>query len=110
MDINRQVPSGSGCNCCITSMAGLAMPGTSRISPIGAGVPSEQMPLPESVFMEPESLSHQLWNRARAGDAAAFEQLFALHTPRLLVLIRYRMSDRLRGVLEPEDILQEAYL
>lgn len=60
--------------------------------------------------MEPESLSHRLWQQARAGNSAAFEQLFALHTPRLLVLIRYRMSDRLKAILEPEDILQEAYL
>lgn len=60
--------------------------------------------------MEPESVAKQLWRRASTGDRAAYEELFALHADRLLVFIRARMGEGLRSRLEPEDLLQDAYL
>ncbi len=61
-------------------------------------------------IMEPESVAKQLWRKASAGDGAAYEQLFALHADHLLVFIRARMGEALRAKVEPEDVLQDAYL
>lgn len=44
------------------------------------------------------------------GDQAALGELLAAHRKRLLGLIRFRMHTQLRGRVDPEDILQEAYL
>lgn len=60
--------------------------------------------------MEPESITRRLWRRARSGDAEAFDELFGLHTERLLVFVRARLGGALREKLDPEDVLQEAYL
>lgn len=60
--------------------------------------------------MEPESITKQLWRQAKAGDGVAFEQLFALHTDRLLVFVRAKLGGTLRDRIEPEDVLQDAYV
>lgn len=59
--------------------------------------------------MEPESITHVLWRRARSGDTAAYEQLFSLHADRLLVFIRLRIGP-LKDRVEAEDVLQDACL
>lgn len=59
--------------------------------------------------VEPESITKGLWRRATSGDPAAYEQLFSMHTDRLLVFIRARLMGHLRGKIEPEDVLQDAY-
>lgn len=59
--------------------------------------------------MEPESITHVLWRQARAGDQSAYERLFSLHADRVLVFIRSRLG-KLREKIEPEDVLQDAYL
>src|ERR1017187_2236088 len=51
-----------------------------------------------------------LVERFRAGDEAAFNRLFATCKPRLAVLIRYKLSDRLRQRVEVDDLLQEVFL
>jgi RNA polymerase sigma-70 factor (ECF subfamily) len=51
-----------------------------------------------------------LIQRAAAGDQSAATALFAAFHDRLLKMIRLRMDGRLRGRLDAEDILQEAYL
>ena len=51
-----------------------------------------------------------LVERFRAGDETAFSQLFAAYRPRLAVLIRYKLSDRLRQRVEVDDLLQEVFL
>src|ERR1035437_4823934 len=51
-----------------------------------------------------------LVERFRAGDETAFGQLFAAYRPRLAVLIRYKLGERLRERVEVDDILQEVFL
>ena len=59
--------------------------------------------------MSPISVTHELWRRAKAGDQGAFDELFSIHTERLLVFIGARLGERLRARVEPQDILQDAY-
>jgi RNA polymerase sigma-70 factor (ECF subfamily) len=57
-----------------------------------------------------DSTTHALWLKARGGDRAAYDRLFALHTDRALLYIGARLGPGLRGKVEPQDVLQEAYL
>lgn len=59
--------------------------------------------------MSPISVTHELWRRAKAGDQAAFDELFSIHTERLLVFIAARLGERLRTRVEPQDVLQDSY-
>lgn len=59
--------------------------------------------------MSPVSVTYELWRRAKAGEKKAFDDLFSIHTERLLVFIGARLGQRLRARIEPQDILQEAY-
>ncbi len=51
-----------------------------------------------------------LESRALAGDREALAALFTLHGGRLRRMIQVRMADRLRGRLDPTDVLQETWL
>ena len=51
-----------------------------------------------------------LIRRAGLGDHRALDELFTRHQERLLRTIRLRMNPRLRGRVDPSDVLQEAYL
>ncbi len=58
-----------------------------------------------------QDLSNEaLDERARAGDRDALAALFARHRPRLERGIAVRLDPHLRGRLDPEDVLQEAWL
>lgn len=59
--------------------------------------------------MTPISITYDLWQRAKAGEQAAFDELFSIHTEKLLVFTRARLGERLRARIEPQDVLQEAY-
>lgn len=59
--------------------------------------------------MSPNSITYELWRRATAGEQAAFDELFSIHTERLLVFIEARLGGRLRAHMEPGDLLQDAY-
>jgi RNA polymerase sigma-70 factor (ECF subfamily) len=48
--------------------------------------------------------------RAAAGDADGWQSLIARHHDRLRRLVHLRLDPRLRGRLDPSDVLQEAYL
>ncbi len=48
--------------------------------------------------------------RVLAGDDAAFAELFDRHRPRLLRMVGFRLDQRLRGRVDADDVLQEAYL
>src|SRR5436305_4281935 len=48
--------------------------------------------------------------RAAAGDAEGWRALIARHHARLRRLVVLRLDVRLRGRLDPSDVLQEAYL
>jgi RNA polymerase sigma-70 factor (ECF subfamily) len=52
----------------------------------------------------------RLLDRAAAGDPDACGELFARHRDRLRRLIQYRLDWKLRGRLDPSDVLQETYL
>jgi RNA polymerase sigma-70 factor (ECF subfamily) len=56
-----------------------------------------------------EAITRALWEKARAGDRAAYDRLFALHADRALFFIRARLGPRLREKLESRDVLQDAY-
>jgi RNA polymerase sigma-70 factor, ECF subfamily len=51
-----------------------------------------------------------LLERIRAGDEDAFSGLFHKYSPRLSVLIHYKLSPEMRGRVEVDDILQETFL
>ena len=51
-----------------------------------------------------------LVERARGGDRAAYDQLFALASERALLFIRMRLGHKLREQVDSLDILQQAYL
>jgi RNA polymerase sigma-70 factor (ECF subfamily) len=47
---------------------------------------------------------------ARAGDSRAVEKLFARHREELKRMVRLRLDPRVRGRVDPSDIVQDAYL
>jgi RNA polymerase sigma-70 factor, ECF subfamily len=51
-----------------------------------------------------------LLGRIRAGERAAFEELFARHRPLLRKLVEFRLDARLRARVDPSDVVQEAQL
>jgi RNA polymerase sigma-70 factor (ECF subfamily) len=58
---------------------------------------------------EPDRLA-ELLRRAGAGEADALGDAFEQYRPRLLRVVDMRMDQRLRGRLDPSDIVQEAFL
>ncbi len=52
----------------------------------------------------------ELFERAASADPAAIGELFDRHRDRLRRMIHLRMDHRLRGRLDPSDVLQEAFL
>jgi RNA polymerase sigma-70 factor (ECF subfamily) len=52
----------------------------------------------------------RLLDRIRAGEREAFEELFARHRPLLRRLFELRLDPRLRGRLDPSDVVQETQL
>ncbi len=52
----------------------------------------------------------ELERRLRGGDTQALAELFSLERERLWRLVHFRMAEALRGRLEPDDVLQEAFL
>jgi RNA polymerase sigma-70 factor (ECF subfamily) len=52
----------------------------------------------------------ELVERIKAGDEQALAAFFTDHTPRLRRLVEFRLNPRLRGRVDPDDVLQEAYL
>jgi RNA polymerase sigma-70 factor (ECF subfamily) len=56
---------------------------------------------------DPDS-SDELLRRASAGDQSALAELFDRYRGRLRRMVRLRMDRRLRGRVDPSDVLQEA--
>ena len=48
--------------------------------------------------------------RLRGGDRAVLGDLFSLHRQRIWRMIRFRMDRRLAARIDPDDVLQEAFL
>jgi RNA polymerase sigma-70 factor (ECF subfamily) len=51
-----------------------------------------------------------LLGRIRAGERAAFDELFARHRPLLRKLVEFRLDARLRARVDPSDVVQETQL
>jgi RNA polymerase sigma-70 factor (ECF subfamily) len=51
-----------------------------------------------------------LLTRLREGDRDVLGDLFGLHRPRLWRMVRFRMDGRLLARVDPDDVLQEAFL
>ena len=52
----------------------------------------------------------ELSNRLHAGDDSVLGDVFAQAWPRLLRTVQLRLDPRLRGRVDPEDVMQDAYL
>lgn len=53
--------------------------------------------------------SLMLLRKAKAGDAEALNGLFKRYSPRVLQIVRLRLGAALRGKLDSQDILQDAF-
>ena len=51
-----------------------------------------------------------LHDRLRNGDTAALAEAFAQHRQRLWRIVNFRLNRRMAGRIDPDDVLQEAYL
>ena len=51
-----------------------------------------------------------LLEEARKGDRLGFDRLLARHRPDLLQFVALRMDRKLRGRLDPSDVVQDAHL
>ncbi len=54
--------------------------------------------------------SDELLARLRVGDLTALGELFSLNRERLWRMVNFRLDQRLRGRVDADDVLQEAYL
>jgi RNA polymerase sigma-70 factor (ECF subfamily) len=52
----------------------------------------------------------ELEKRLKAGDEDALAAIFTMHRERLWRQVNFRLNSRLKGRLDPDDVLQEAYL
>jgi RNA polymerase sigma-70 factor (ECF subfamily) len=57
-----------------------------------------------------EASEEALLERLRQGDRDVLGELFGLHRTRLWRMIRFRMDRRLLARIDPDDVLQEAFL
>src|SRR6266571_3315859 len=60
--------------------------------------------------MDPATSTFGLVERFKKGETEAFSLLFRKYRRRLAVLVHYKMSPALHGLMEVEDILQEVFL
>jgi len=55
-------------------------------------------------------MGDDLEERLKQGDSAAFGESFTLHRPRIWQIIHFRLSDKIRGRVDPDDVVQEVFL
>jgi RNA polymerase sigma-70 factor (ECF subfamily) len=58
----------------------------------------------------PSEETPELVNRVIRGDTDALSELFAIHRPRLWRMVNFRIDARLKGRIDADDILQEAWM
>jgi RNA polymerase sigma-70 factor (ECF subfamily) len=63
-----------------------------------------------SLMAANSSDTDRIIDRARAGDAAAVNDLFARHRERLRRMVQMRLDCRLHGRIDASDVIQEAHL
>ena len=49
-------------------------------------------------------------NGLASGDTTVFGELFVVHRPRLWQIIHFRLNDKIRGRVDPDDVVQEVYM
>jgi RNA polymerase sigma-70 factor, ECF subfamily len=54
--------------------------------------------------------AEELESRLGRADPGALGEVFALHRPRLWRMVNFRLDRRMVGRVDPDDVLQEAYL
>ncbi len=54
--------------------------------------------------------SPDLVNRILAGDRDALAELFSVYRPRLWRMVNFRLHPKLRGRVDPDDVLQDAWM
>lgn len=60
--------------------------------------------------IDPEGVSQELIDRVVHGDASALAELFSIYRPRLWRMVNFRLHGSLQGRIDPDDVLQDAYL
>jgi RNA polymerase sigma-70 factor (ECF subfamily) len=63
-----------------------------------------------SAVMSESDATADLLQRAAQGDQPALQELLEQHRPRLQRMVRLRLSRRLQGRIDEEDVLQEALI
>lgn len=58
----------------------------------------------------PSEENPELINRIIRGDVDALAELFSQYRPRLWRMVNFRLHTKLRGRVDPDDVLQEAWL
>ncbi len=76
----------------------------------GHNVKSGIEPVGKSDEDELTDESAGLVRRIKSGDKQAFAELFSQFKPRLWRFVNLRLHPRLRGRIDPEDVLQDAWL
>lgn len=71
-------------------------------------IPRERQGSPDPTVSDEEI--ERLTRCLSAGDAEALATLFSISWERLQRMVHFRLDQRLRGRVDPDDILQEAYL
>ena len=54
--------------------------------------------------------TNELVNRVVSGDKEALAELFSVYRPRLWRMVNFRLHPRLHGRVDPDDVLQDAWL
>lgn len=61
-------------------------------------------------MVETRTESDELESRLSRADAGALGEVFAIHRARLWRMVNFRLDRRMVGRIDPDDVLQEAYL
>ena len=51
-----------------------------------------------------------LERRLRAGETELFAEVFTIHRPRVWQIVNFRLDTKVRGRVDPDDVVQEVYL
>lgn len=55
-------------------------------------------------------MESDLEKRLRAGETDLFAQVFTTHRPRVWQIVNFRLDSKVRGRVDPDDVVQEVYL
>lgn len=55
-------------------------------------------------------MTEDLEQRLADGDTTVFGSVFAHHRPRIWQVVHFRLSDKIRARVDPDDVVQEVYL